>query len=541
MAAEGEVAVVVIGSEEVLPDPDLPDIVEELNARHEGRSRIRFATIKDVIDAFRERLDASLAAHDDTPTPELNPAMSGCYVTRIAMKQRLREVTYKLLAAEAALATDAWKAGAPAALPNEFLTAWQRVTFVQFHDAVTGTHIDSASPELMAMLEEAEAVADDYLPPAPPMPATSTPEHFVPIEGAVTKRLGSLDVTFDRTGICAVTKDGVDVFGHLPYNALHRDFRIGELVLDADFGDAWGQRIPAFLEIDNDFTQVQLGDQNDTVEASESAIRWRGSYKGHEPRVNRLAWTVIVRPSEDGQRLDFTTEVDWDTRSHRLRAVFPVASQEAAATWEIPFGFIERTFDKTQLDYSQWKANQLEFPALHWVRRDADAWGGVAVLNRGLPGYRWMPGRLDIGLLRSPEWEFCAVEAAHYEFWDIDGQRDTGRHRLEYSLWPFTGGLSMGDLTRAGYAYAMPRPLKAPFTISGDVAVTAWKPTEDASGWIVRLYEAGGAGTEVALSFDAPRTVTVTDLLERPQGEPVTTDRYTSPLHRHGILTLHIR
>lgn len=355
-------------------------------------------------------------------------------------------------------------------------------------------------------------------------------------------RLGAMDVTFDKTGIHQVLTDGRDVFGRLPFNALHRDFRIAELVMDTDVGDAWGQRIPAFLEIDRDLTQVQLGDHNDTVEAAANAIRWRGAYKGHDPRVSRLAWTVTVRPSADGRRLDFTTEVDWDTHSHRLRVVVPVASQESTATWEIPFGHIERAFDKGKLDYSQWKANQLEFPALHWVRKNVDDTSGVAVLNRGLPGYRWMPGRLDIGLLRSPEWEFCAVEPAHYDFWDIDGQRDTGQHVLEYSVWPFTGGLSMGDLTRAGYSYAMPDgPFHLPFEVSGDVVVTAWKPAEDGSGWILRLHDAGGTGTEVALAFDRPRRVTVTDLLERPHGETVETDRYTTPLHRFGILTLHIR
>jgi len=541
LASDRDVEFVVIGSEEVLPDPRLPDIVDEVNAAHAGEGRVRFATIVDVIDAFRPRLEASAAAHDGSPTPELNPAMSGCYVTRIAMKQRLREATYRLLAAEAALANESWKAGEPAPPPAELLGAWRHVAFVQFHDAVTGTHIDSANPELHAMLDEADAVAEDLLPPAPTAPSIPPAERFTPVEEKATMHLGALDVTFDRAGICSVLVNGRDVFGRLPYNDLHRDFRIGELVMDTDVGDAWGQRVPAFIQIDWDLTQVQLGDHNDTVEASDGAIRWRGTYKGHDPRVSRLAWTVTVRPSADGRRLDFTTEVDWDTRSHRLRAVFPVASQENTATWEIPFGFIERAFDKEQLSYSQWTANQLEYPALHWVRRDVDDTSGVALLNRGLPGYRWMPGRLDISLLRSPEWEFCVVEPAHYEFWDMDGQRDTGHHVLEYSVWPFTDGLSRGDLTRAGYVYAMPAPSSLPFEVTGEVVVTAWKPAEDGSGWILRLHDAGGEGTEVGITFHEPRRVTAADLLERPRGEAVETDRFTIPLHKHGILTLLIR
>jgi alpha-mannosidase len=538
--AIGDLAVVTIGGEETMPHPGIPALVDELNRANSTRGAIRFATVADVADAHAIRLSAAMATRDDTPTPELNPAMPGTYVSRIANKQRTRNVSYLLVAAENAIANAAWATGSPVEQPADIAEAWRLAAFNQFHDAITGTHIDSANVELIEMLDRAEGIARKHLPTT--ADANPAGEVFRPLAGdAATLRLGNLDVTVDKTGIVSVSCDGKDVFGSLPYVRRRRDFRIAELVLESDYGDAWGQRIPSFVFGGENFGQVQLGDYNDSVEIAEGAIRWRGTYTGGDPHVAKLSWTVTVRASADGRRLDFTTEVDWDTRSKRLRVVIPVASHEDSATWETAFGFIDRRYDESQLDYSQWHGNTLDYPALHWVRRSVDAGSGVAVLNRGLPCHRWMPGRLDISVLRSPEWEFCAVEPCHYEFWDIDGQRDTGFHRLEYSIWPYTQPLSAGDLTRAGYGHNAPHCSPPPFKITGDVAVTAWKPAEDGSGWILRVHEAGGGETELSLGFAEPRTVTRTDLLERPQETGVKAARYSARLGKHQILTLHIR
>ncbi|HEY3267071.1 MAG TPA: glycoside hydrolase family 38 C-terminal domain-containing protein [Armatimonadota bacterium] len=535
LAADGDVAIVRVGSEEGIPEEHLTDDVEALNAAHAGEGKnIRFATMADVYALHRARLRRLAVARDDVPTPELNPASPGCYVTRIACKQRTRAAAYALLRREAEQATGSWHAGEPIAPTPEMTEAWRGVVFNQFHDAITGTHIDGAYPELMEMLEAAEVMAGTAPPPDP------APEGFRPIEGLAEARLGRMDVTFDLTGIRSILLDGQDVFGRLPYNETKRDFRIGELVLEADFGDAWGTRIPAFWSMEDDFSQIQLGDFHTAVEASSGAIRWRGRYTTENPRVRELGWTVTACPSADGRRLDFRVEVDWDTRSQRLRAVFPVDSRETSATWEVPFGFIDRAFDADQINYSQWNAHTMDYPALHWVRKAVGPRTGVAVLNRGLPCHRWLPGRLDISLLRSPEWEFCAVEPCHYEFWDIDGQRDAGRHVLEYALLPYVDGLSEADLTREGYAYNN-CALTPPFSVSGEVIVTAWKPAEDGSGWILRLQEIAGRPTEVILDFEEPRAVCVTDLLERGHTPSGAALRFIAPLHKHGILTLMIR
>ena len=126
----------------------------------------------------------------------------------------------------------------------------------------------------------------------------------------------------------------------------------------------------------------------------------------------------------------------------------------------------------------------------------------------------------------------------HYEFWDLDGQRDAGEHTFEYAIMPYVDGFKPGDLTRHGYRYNLPAPLDPPFEVEGDVVVTAWKPAENGSGWILRVQEASGRGTEITFTFEEEREVTVTNLLEQPQGAAERTCRYTTSLHKHGILTV---
>ena len=131
-----------------------------------------------------------------------------------------------------------------------------------------------------------------------------------------------------------------------------------------------------------------------------------------------------------------------------------------------------------------------EYPALHWVRHDIGAGQGVAVLNKGLPSARWVPGCFEISPAEIPANALYAHRTSPCgEVWDIDGVRDTGKHRFEYSVFPMTSCVSNGELTRLGYAYNGASPT-VPFKYSGDVAVTAFKSFGGRQG--IYLPGAGG-------------------------------------------------
>ena len=527
----------IIGGEEAIPDPDVVDAVNEIAKNYRGRAKVRFATSTDVYLREKDRLDRVLQSHVTDEPHDLNPAMPGCYVTRIKAKQRTREIAYLLTSVESQLANKAWEANRPVAQPADLNLAWRRIAFCQFHDAITGTLIDSAYAEMMEMLDGAEAIAHRYL--APGKTASSTAFQALSNQSLPQEvTWGQFRIRFDSKGITQILTGGRDLFQPFSPAQTHEVLRIGELALESDYGDAWGQRIGP---VDN-LTQRGLGEFHDRVEISERAIRWHGVYQGGHKKVKKLEWTTIVELSDDGERLNFLTEVDWDTESKRLRVLFPIASDEPTATYEVPFGFIDRRYDKSKLDYSQWQADYREFAIQNWVHKKIDASAGVALLVKGTPCVRWAPRLLDLSLLRSPEWEFCIVEPAHYEFWDIDGQRDTGQHRFEYSLWPHARNVTTTQLTREGLRYNQPGFQAPPFAIRGEVGVTAWKPAENGEGWILRLQETLGTGTDIGIEFGEPLTINPCDLLERIQGEATSSSvRWQGHLHRHGILTLRIR
>lgn len=534
-----ELPALTIGGEETLPEQSILDAVAAVSSECPQGVSIRWATWTDLWLKHRDRLLAKAVASNGTATPELNPAMPGCMVTRRLTKTRTRDVAYRLVEAESHLADESWRGGAPIAPPTDFARAWEQVAFAQFHDGITGTHIDAANREMLQFLDEAEAVAAPHLPAVRPFSATPWRPHS---GNEDTLRLGHLDLRFDRLGILSVSVKGRELLSAQTVTPTMHALRIGELTLESDFGDAWGQRISPL----GDSSMRGLGEFHDTVEVTDDAIRWCGCYRGGHRKVHALTWTVEVRASADGERLDFTCSVDWDTESKRLRAVFPMPCQDPSWLGEIPFGFIERRFDAALTDWSQWNAQQNEYPILHWAQHRSPDGSAVALITDGLPCVRWQPGRFDLSLLRSPEWEFCSVEPAHYEFWDTDGQRDTGRHEMRWSLWPAAMAQEPTVLTAAGYTFNRPSFVQPPFRINGEVIATAWKPAEDGEAWILRLQETSGNGGEVVLDFAEERTVTPCDLLERPGfagsiGVPGQGRHWSTRLHRHGILTLRIR
>jgi alpha-mannosidase len=530
----------VVGGEEDVVSREAVEAVEEIAEKYRGKVTVRFGTFLDIYLREKDRLRKVLQKHSSDQPHDLNPVMPGCYISRIKVKQRTREISYLLTTAESILANQSWAKRKPVSQPAAWNLAWQRVAFCQFHDSITGTHIDSAGIEIMDMLDEAEKIARRYiklrkaapLPKLKPVSKKSLPQEVT---------WGPFQIKFDLRGITQILTQGRDLFDPFAFSMTMDKFRIGELSLESDYGDAWGQRISPLTDPVNNYSRRPLGEYHDRVEMGHRAIVWHGSYKGGHRKVKTLKWTTRVELSNDGRRLNFSTEVDWDTQSKRLRVLFPIASQEKTATYEVPFGFIDRRYDASKLNYTQWNADHQEFAIQNWIHKKIDDNSGVALLVKGLPCVRWMPRMLELSLVRSPEWEFGVVEPVHYEFWDIDGLRDTGRHHFEYSLWPHAGEVTTTQLTREGLRYNQPGFQAPPFSVDGDVAVTAWKPAEDGKGWILRLQETRGKGTRIKIEFGRAAKFIPCDLLERPNGnESTQASIWQGKLHRHGIFTLRL-
>jgi len=245
----------------------------------------------------------------------------------------------------------------------------------------------------------------------------------------------------------------------------------------------------------------------------------------------------------DGDQVDIDNDIDWHEKHVLLKAAFPLAVTSDFATYEIPYGTIQRP---TKRNNSFEKA-QYEVPAMRWADLSgAGADGkvhGLSILNQDKYGYDALGNVLRITLLRSPTWP--------------DPDADQGEHHFHYALYPHAGTWKDALTVRHGWEYdypllafvttAHPGSLPAEHSFASvapdNVVLTAVKKAEDANGLIFRVYE--WAGKETTAEFHVPpgaTGATVTNLMEQPEGGPLSVAGgiVKVPIHPYEILTIRV-
>ncbi|MHB8301677.1 MAG: alpha-mannosidase [Acidobacteriaceae bacterium] len=216
-------------------------------------------------------------------------------------------------------------------------------------------------------------------------------------------------------------------------------------------------------------------------------------------------------------RVDVVNDVDWHETHILLKAAFPLAASGPKATFEIPYGTIERP---TTRNNSVEKA-KFEVPAQRWADL-GDGQHGFSLINDAKYGYDVKGNVLRLSLLRSPVWP--------------DPNADRGPQHFRYSLYPHAGTWRQADTVLHGYAFnyklhAMQTEAHAgelPATHSfvtvtpNNLVLTAMKKSEDGESLILRFYEWAGQKTNAEISVPAGATTAVTtNLMEHADGVPV--------------------
>ena len=211
-------------------------------------------------------------------------------------------------------------------------------------------------------------------------------------------------------------------------------------------------------------------------------------------------------------------DFDWHETHVLLKAAFPLAASSAKATYEIPYGAIERT----TLRGNSWEKAKFEVPAMRWADL-GDGAQGVSILNDSKYGYDAAGNVLRLTLLRSPTWP--------------DAEADRGRQQFTYAIYPHAGGWKGAATVRRGYelndpmvgeqtfahAGALPAEHSWGGVENGNVTLTAVKKAEDVNGLVFRMYEWAGTGGPVKLRVPAGATYAVeTNLMEKAEGEHLT-------------------
>ena len=195
-------------------------------------------------------------------------------------------------------------------------------------------------------------------------------------------------------------------------------------------------------------------------------------------------------------RVDVHMQADWHEQHILLKVAFPVSARSDKATFEIPYGSVERpTTRNTPAEQAQF-----EVPALRWADI-SDTTHGFSLLNDSKYGYDAKDNVLRLSLLRSPTWP--------------DPETDQGQHEFTYSLYPHGGTWREALTVHEGYElnYPLmavttgqhPGPLPAEKSFFGttedNVVMTAVKQAADGDGLIVRFYEWAGKKGDVHLNL----------------------------------------
>lgn len=211
-------------------------------------------------------------------------------------------------------------------------------------------------------------------------------------------------------------------------------------------------------------------------------------------------------------RVDVRMQAEWHEKHILLKVAFPVSAHSDQATYEIPFGSVERpTTRNTPAEQAQF-----EVPAQHWADL-SDAKHGLSLLNDSKYGYDAKGNVLRLSLLRSPEYP--------------DPHADEGHHEFTYSVYPHGGGWKDALTIRQGYELnyrfiplavsnhqgVLPPEHSFLQAKSDNVIVTALKKAEDEDALILRFYEwAGEAGDAVFQLPPGAQSASETDLMEKP-------------------------
>ena len=135
------------------------------------------------------------------------------------------------------------------------------------------------------------------------------------------------------------------------------------------------------------------------------------------------------------------TSVDWQESHVLVKAAFPLTIASDTATYEIPYGTINRSTKPTsEAEKAKW-----EVPALRWADLSNSEYG-VSLLNDCKYGYDAQPDQLRLTLLRSSEWP--------------DSNSDRTQHQFTYALYPHLGSYQQAQTIHRGYELNLPLTIR---------------------------------------------------------------------------------
>ena len=274
----------------------------------------------------------------------------------------------------------------------------------------------------------------------------------------------------------------------------------------------------------------------DSVEVVENGPM-RGSIRVTRTwQSSKFVQEIVLYAGSD--RAEVVNDIDWHETHVLLKSAFALSASAPFATYEIPFGTIERPTTRN----NSWEQARFEVPAQRWADL-GDGQHGFSLINGSKFGYDDAGNVLRLTLLRSPT--------------SPDPEADRGHHHFSYALYPHTGDWKQAMSVRHGYDFNYPLTAMQVEAHSGempaehsfvavtpdDVVLTAMKKAEDSNALIFHMYEWAGKSGSVEIAVPKGATGAVeTNLMEQAQGQALTlkADRVTVPIRAYEILAVRV-
>lgn len=250
-------------------------------------------------------------------------------------------------------------------------------------------------------------------------------------------------------------------------------------------------------------------------------------------------FTQRIELSAGADTVDVANEIDWHEEHVLLKAAFPLAHSSRTATYEIPYGTIERPTTRE----NSWERAKFEVPAIRWADLGESGYG-FSLINDSKYGYDAQGNVLRLTLLRAPM--------------APDPTADRGLQRFSYQLYPHAGDWKQALTVRRGYEFNYPLiatqvmphegPLPAEHSFvrvdAENVVLTVVKKAEDSNSLILRLYEWAGKSGMVRIHLpQQAQEARVVNLLEKQESAPlsiVAEREIRSEVHPYEIQTLRV-
>jgi len=298
-----------------------------------------------------------------------------------------------------------------------------------------------------------------------------------------------LRVRFSESGTIGILdkESGQEIFanGETGCNAI---------VID-DKSDTWSHGIKTFSEEVGEFKNAKIKIlENGPLRSTMRAISVFGD------STLTINWSLVSGKKE----LKAEVSLDWYEKLKMLKFSFPVNIDSPTATYEVPYGYIERATDGE------------EDPGQRWIDVSGKQNGavyGLTVINDAKYGYNILKNDMRITVIRSAVY-------AHHDPWKLDMEEeyvwmDQGTHKFNMLLIPHRATWKDNNITRIAEEFMAPsfciyqgihkgRFPKSDSFLSVDktnVIVSAIKQAEDNNDLIIRCVETSGKQTTAVLDL----------------------------------------